>query len=62
MSKLTWYVVIMVALDVLLCIARFCERASKSAKKDDDPSEGTAPRETATTSVSPDASAPPPSA
>lgn len=62
MGKLAWYVVIMVAIDVLLYLARFAVKAAKSAKKDDDPSEGTAPRETETTSVSPDASAPPPSA
>ena len=37
MSKLAWYVVIMVAIDVLLYIARFCVKAAKSAKRDDGP-------------------------
>lgn len=62
MSKLAWYVVIMVAIDVLLCLARFCEKASKNAKKDNPPSEGTAPRGTDTASVPSDASANSPSA
>lgn len=44
MSKLAWYVVIMVAIDVLLCIARFCERAAKSAKTAGVPSEGSPPK------------------
>lgn len=42
MSKLAWYVVIMVGIDVLLYIARFAVKAAKRAKKDDGPSEGTA--------------------
>ncbi|MBR4252130.1 MAG: hypothetical protein IKQ15_07535 [Kiritimatiellae bacterium] len=62
MSKLAWYVVIMVAIDVLLCIARFCERAAKSAKTADVPSEGSAPRDTGTTSGSAYGSVQPPSA
>lgn len=62
MSKLAWYVVIMVTIDVLLYIARFCVKAAKTAKKDDSPSEGTAPQGTEPTSVSSDASANPPSA
>ncbi len=35
MGKLAWYVVIMVAIDVLLCLARFCEKAAKSARTAD---------------------------
>ena len=62
MSKLAWYVVIMVAIDVLLCLARFIVKAEKSAKKDAGPSEGSASQATDTPSVSSDASAPPPSA
>lgn len=60
MSQLAWYVVIMVAIDVLLYLARFCVKAAKSEKKDDAPSAGSAPQEMETTSVS--ASANPPSA
>lgn len=59
MSKLAWYVVIMVAIDVLLYIARFCVKAAKSAKK---PSEESAPTATDTTSGSDDGASNPPSA
>ena len=62
MSKLAWYVVIMVAIDVLLYLARFCVKAAKNAKKDDAPSEGSAPRDTETTSGSVEGSVQPPSA
>ena len=62
MSKLAWYVVIMVAVDVLLYIARFCVKAAKSAKKADGPSEEGSPQDTATTSTSSDASQNPTSA
>ncbi len=62
MSKLAWYVVIMLTIDILLYIARFGVAIIKSAKKDDAPSEGSAPQKTDTTSVSSDASTTPPSA
>lgn len=62
MSKLAWYVVIMVVIDVLLCLARFVVKAEKSTKKDDAPSEGSATQETETTPVSSEGSANPPSA
>lgn len=62
MSKLAWYVVIMVAIDVLLYLARFCVKAAKTAKKDAAPSAGSAPQETDTPSGSVDGSVQPPSA
>ena len=62
MSKLAWYVVIMIAIDVVLYIARFGVAIIKSAKKDDGPSEGSAPSETDTTAGSDDGAANPPSA
>lgn len=62
MSKLAWYVVIMVAIDVLLCLARFIVKAEKRAKKDGDPSEGSAPQETETPTVSSEGSPTPPTA
>ena len=62
MSKLAWDVVIMVAIDVLLYLARFCVKAAKTAKKDNAPSEGSTPRDTETTSGSLDGSVQPPSA
>lgn len=62
MSKLAWYVVVMVAIDVLLYLARFCVKAAKSAKTADVHSEGGAPQEAETTSSSVDGSVQPPSA
>jgi hypothetical protein len=41
MSKLAWYVVVMVAIDVSLYIARFAVKAAKSAKKEDGPPDKT---------------------
>ena len=59
MSKLAWYVVIMLAIDILLYIARFGVVIIKSAKKDDGPAAGSVPQNA---SVSSYASANPPSA
>ena len=62
MSKLAWYVVIMVAIDVLLYIARFCVKAAKSARMADVPPEGSATQEADPTSGSANGSIQPPSA
>lgn len=62
MSKLVWYVVIMLAIDILLYIARFGVAIIKSSKQDTGPSESSAPQATETTSGSSDGSANPPSA
>lgn len=62
MSKLAWYVVIMIAIDVVLYIARFGVAIIKSTKKDDGPSEESAPQDKDTTTDSDGVSANPPSA
>ncbi len=62
MGKLAWYVVIMVAIDVLLCLARFCEKAAKSARKGDGPPAGSPPQEATPTSGSDNGSSDSPSA
>jgi hypothetical protein len=62
MSKLAWYVVIMLAIDILLYIARFGVAIIKSAKQDASPSDDSTPQDTDTTSSSVDGSVQPPSA
>lgn len=62
MSKLAWYVVIMLAIDILLYIARFGVAIIKSAKQDASPSDDSTPQDTETTSSSVDGSVQPPSA
>ncbi len=62
MSKLAWYVVVMIAIDVVLYIARFGVAIIKSAKNDDGLPAGSTTQETDATSGSADVSATPPSA
>lgn len=62
MSKLAWYVVIMLAIDILLYIARFGVAIIKSAKQDASPSDDSTLQGTETTSSSVDGSVQPPSA
>ena len=62
MGKLAWYVVVMVAIDVVLYLARFCVKAAKSAKTAGVPPAGSAAQEAGPTSGSAGGSVQPPSA